>query len=371
MPKISVIIPVYNVEWYLRESIDSLLDQTYSDFEVLCVDDGSTDGSLDILKEYSLRDCRLHILSGEHKNAGAARNVGLRHATGDWLFFFDSDDVLSPYAFETLLKIAELYNADIVSGRFIPFEDGKPTPNFIRPVNFNIIDATFVDGESRTASFFEPGPYKLFRHEMVRKYKLSFLEQRTTNDFTFVMAAITLAKRFLIVDEKLIAYRERTTSLQGQKNKSRSTDTFFKAVAAYWDIMSNWGIWRTDPWKQSRFYAYYLGSLFWELGSFTSSESYRAFYSGIIPQEDGLGVLRVFRPQSIREKRLFRRYEKIIRHAFSENIRAWIESKLALFIGGRRDLRGLRRVGVLAVRIVIRLVFEPYDLVAQFFGNNK
>ena len=92
--KVSVIIPVYNTENYLRECLDSVLAQTLREIEVICVDDGSTDNSLNILKEYQNKDTRIVVLTQENRSAGAARNYGLSIAKGKYLSFLDSDDFL-------------------------------------------------------------------------------------------------------------------------------------------------------------------------------------------------------------------------------------------------------------------------------------
>ena len=89
MPKVAVIIPVYNVEKYLRQCLDSIVNQTLRDIEIICVDDGSTDGSSAILAEYASKDPRVKVLTREHTNAGAARNAGMAVATGEYLGFVD------------------------------------------------------------------------------------------------------------------------------------------------------------------------------------------------------------------------------------------------------------------------------------------
>ena len=94
MPKISVIIPVYNVEKYLRECLDSLLNQTFKDIEIICVNDGSTDGSLNILNEYASKDSRFIIINQNNQGLSAARNNGLNVAKGDYVAFLDSDDYI-------------------------------------------------------------------------------------------------------------------------------------------------------------------------------------------------------------------------------------------------------------------------------------
>ena len=94
MPKVSVIIPVYNVEKYLRECLDSVVNQTLKDIQIILIDDGSTDSSLGICKEYAQKDNRIKIIEQKNQGAGAARNRGMSEAKGDYLYFLDSDDFL-------------------------------------------------------------------------------------------------------------------------------------------------------------------------------------------------------------------------------------------------------------------------------------
>ena len=91
---ISIIIPVYNIEKYLKCCLNSILEQTFQEFEVICVDDGSTDHSLEILEEYKKKDKRIRIFTQENKYAGVARNNGLKHAKGEYVLFLDADDFL-------------------------------------------------------------------------------------------------------------------------------------------------------------------------------------------------------------------------------------------------------------------------------------
>ena len=113
MVKVSVIIPVYNVEPYLKQCMDSVVGQTLKDIEIICVDDGSTDGSLDILREYAAEDNRIQIIEQKNAGAGAARNNGMRHATGKYLSFLDSDDFFEPRMLEKAYDLAEKDQADL------------------------------------------------------------------------------------------------------------------------------------------------------------------------------------------------------------------------------------------------------------------
>ena len=101
--KISVIIPVYNAEKYLKQLLDSITGQTISEIEVICVDDGSTDSSAQIIKDYMSKDERIHLLTQENLHAGPARNNGLALAKGEYVHFMDADDYLAtPYAYEAI-----------------------------------------------------------------------------------------------------------------------------------------------------------------------------------------------------------------------------------------------------------------------------
>ena len=117
--KISVIIPVYNVEKYLSECLDSIVNQTLKEIEIICVNDGSTDNSLSILKEYAFKDNRIKIINKENEGQGYARKVGLDSATGKYILFCDSDDYYAELtAFEKLYNCAEDKETDLVTFDF-------------------------------------------------------------------------------------------------------------------------------------------------------------------------------------------------------------------------------------------------------------
>ena len=115
MPAISIIIPVYNVEKYLRRCLDSVLNQTFTDWQAICVNDGSPDGSGEILAEYAARDSRFIIVNKENGGLSDARNAGLPHATGEYIMYLDSDDFIHPQTMEIAYHMARRDNSDIVS----------------------------------------------------------------------------------------------------------------------------------------------------------------------------------------------------------------------------------------------------------------
>lgn len=122
---ISVIIPVYNVEEYLRECIESVLNQTFSDFEVILVDDGSTDSSGDICDEYVEKDDRVVVIHKKNEGPSKTRNVGLENANGKYIYFLDSDDYIEINALELLVDTAESNQADLVFFDAVSFTDDR------------------------------------------------------------------------------------------------------------------------------------------------------------------------------------------------------------------------------------------------------
>jgi glycosyltransferase involved in cell wall biosynthesis len=133
-PKISIIIPVYNVEIYLRECLDSCVNQTLEDIEIICVDDCSTDNSYEILEEYQLKDSRVRIFQHEtNKNLGAARNTGLQNATGEYVWFVDSDDYIDTKACQILYDAIKGFDVDMLCFSDIQFSDISGIRRFSHP----------------------------------------------------------------------------------------------------------------------------------------------------------------------------------------------------------------------------------------------
>ena len=120
MPEISVIVPVYNTEKHLMRCVKSIVDQTYTDFELILVDDGSSDGSPEICDEWTGRDCRIHVTHKKNGGASSARNAGLAIAKGKWVFFSDSDDWIDNKALETLYGMVNEYGVSMAIGGSAP-----------------------------------------------------------------------------------------------------------------------------------------------------------------------------------------------------------------------------------------------------------
>ncbi len=127
MPKLSIIVPVYRVEPYLRQCVESILSQSFSDFELILIDDGSPDRCGSICDEYASRDERIKVIHQNNQGIGQARNVGLDCARGQYLGFIDSDDWLKPDMYATLISLADAYDADIAECAYLKTWDGGRT----------------------------------------------------------------------------------------------------------------------------------------------------------------------------------------------------------------------------------------------------
>lgn len=237
MPLVSVIIPVYNVEKYLNQCLDSVIAQTLTDIEIICVNDRSTDGSLGILEEYEKKDKRIRVVTQPNSGAGAARNRGLSMASGKYLSFLDSDDFFEPDMLELAYQKAEEDSADFVvfnsnqyytdKGKFVEVswtlrekEIPPYTPFSHRQMTDNIFKV-FVGWAWD----------KLYNKEFVEKNHLLFQEQRTSNDMLFVFSAVALAKRISIVN-KVLAHQRRDATDSLSKTRENSWHCFYDALTA-------------------------------------------------------------------------------------------------------------------------------------------
>ena len=217
-PKVSVIIPVYNVENYLRECLDSVVNQTLKEIEIICVDDGSTDKSLDTLLEYAKKDNRITVLKQENLHAGVARNAGLAVARGEYLSFLDSDDFFELNMLEEMYKKAKEDTSDIVVCNANVYAEGNLTPLKWIVNERYIKDSTFSCSSKENASHifqaFVAFPWnKIFSRELIDNHKLYFSSSQHHNDTSFVMGSIVIANRISYITENYINYRRRNDSL--------------------------------------------------------------------------------------------------------------------------------------------------------------
>ena len=247
MTKVSIIIPVYNAEKYLGKCLESLLSQTLQEMEIICVDDGSSDGSPEILKRFQERDGRVRILTQENQYAGAARNNGMKEAQGEYLLFLDADDFFENTLLEKVYNQGKKMEADIVLFGAKQYNDKT---GIVSPASWYFKRDALprenpFSGKTENTDVFAlvtPAPWtKLFRREFVEKQGLSFQGLQNSNDVYFVLTALALAEKITYVDEELVFYRVGMKgSLQG--SKSLHPDCFIEAYAGVYHELQRRGI---------------------------------------------------------------------------------------------------------------------------------
>ena len=236
--KVSLIIPVYNAEEFLDESINSILNQTLSDIELVCVNDGSKDDSLKMLENFSKKDNRIKIIDQKNQGCGAARNKALENATGDYIYFFDPDDYLVPDALEKLYENAISNNSDFVIFKIASFRDGEPInydePGFEFEKIFNDIDFNNFTFNYRAIkrhvllSSFAPWT-KFYKKEFLDKYDdFRFHTNVAFDDVPFHVQSMLRAKRISYVPE--FFYHYRLSNPNSVNNTASNAPDIFKIV---------------------------------------------------------------------------------------------------------------------------------------------
>ena len=223
MVAISVIIPVYNVEKYLGRCLDSVVNQTFTDIEIICINDGSSDNSLEILKRYAQRDRRIKIFTQENSGLSASRNVGMKYASGDYIYFIDSDDYLVKTAFEELYKIATINNTDLIIFKLLNFENqtnhviSKRYHEMFFLKNINYI-FNYKDIKEHLFSVDVTTCTKFFKRELLDG--LHFQEGLIFEDNLFYVDYIFKAKRIIFYDKYLYNRRIRPDSITRGNGKN-------------------------------------------------------------------------------------------------------------------------------------------------------
>ena len=358
-PTVSIVMPVYNVEKYLRECLDSVRAQTFTNWECICVDDGSMDPSPAILDEYAAKDPRFRIIRREHSNAGACRNVGMDQAKGEFLCFLDSDDVFSPWMFETLVSKARQDHADVVACEALWFRDGSVPPSFRRPEVRDWTDRTPDEDWSRDPLRAGTMPWnKVIRREIATENQLKFLEQTSTNDLTFMALALAVSRKTFHTAEPLVGYRQRSRSIQA--GKSKNPENYFRAFRAVENGVKRLGRWErlSHAGKRSFFRVFARGAA-WEMSTQATFRGYRTCY-GLV-RENAIDILRegVFPEPLPDDPRSLVRFRAIATGGRREKFRAGIEAVLAPVLGGWSRRSGIRSKIAGRFRKMLKRAFEP------------
>ena len=249
-PLISVIMPVYNVEKYLSACLNSLLAQTFSDFELICVNDGSTDSSAQILADFAAKDKRIKIINQQNSRQAAARNNGLSNAKGEYIYFMDSDDIIHHQLLEICLYQAQKFAAEMVCFGFSKHKDDKQKN--IEKIKTNLCDnpvfrSTHAKHYRMTFNVWT----KFFKKTLLTDIK--FLTDNQYEDYVFVYEVLAKRPRTVFMDEKLYFYTVNPNSVSAQKIHTKQISDYAQGIEYLRKIYK-----KNDLQKERRYLKYSL-----------------------------------------------------------------------------------------------------------------
>ena len=246
MPKISVIIPVFNVASYLAACLESCIHSTLHDVEFICIDDGSTDNSLSILQQYAAKDKRFTILSQKNSGQGVARNRGLQAATGEYVAFVDPDDSIDPTLFEKTYYFAKFHQADVVQFNYTEYRENtqkfKPInleKKFKKEYHYNLLKEgkynQYTISHGLFYNLYNQVWNRIYRRDFLTQHQICFATTRNGEDHLFTIAVLIQAPAIYYLADYLYIYRIRMLSACHSWKKIDIQYTFdnIQQIAAY------------------------------------------------------------------------------------------------------------------------------------------
>lgn len=240
---VTVIIPVYNVEKYLDRCVQSVVDQTYKNLEIILVDDGSPDNCPAICDEWAKKDSRISVVHKKNAGLGMARNTGIDNATGKYIFFFDSDDYVDTSIVEKCVLSAEKYNSEaVIYGRSEVYDDGRIIAKSLKaPKEFfdsqEVVNEVLPSMYTYDMGFGVSAWGKMFSLDIFRKYNLRFVSEREiiSEDAYFALEFFSRVSAVSIVNESLYFYYKRGDSLSRvfRADRHEKNDIFYQKSMDY------------------------------------------------------------------------------------------------------------------------------------------
>ena len=223
MAKISVILPIYNVDKYLKKCLDSVINQTFNDIEIICINDGSTDNSLEILKDYSQRDNRFIIINQENQGQGIARNKGVEIAKGEYVQFIDPDDWVDLDMLETLYNFAKDHNSQIVKFDYTDYNNYSGMykhQNFAKKIRkkykYDLNTTPYYNWKILKKGCLSVLDLHVWSHfyktDFIKSYKIHCAPNKFGEDHLFANGAFVLADKIDYLNKSLYYYRIRSGS---------------------------------------------------------------------------------------------------------------------------------------------------------------
>lgn len=247
--KISIIVPVYNTEKYLTDTLNSLINQTLQEIEIICVNDGSQDNSLKILNSFKEKDRRIKIINQPNKGQSASRNVGLEAACGEYTGFLDSDDTACLDMFEKLYKKAKHLDSDITMCSITVYNEATGETNNNDPyMSLDIFPDDFTDKNFSYQDCIDflfrvcVTPWnKIYKTTFLKDNNIRFIEGLNFEDNVFWLSAMLAAEKMSMVKEPLIIYRRNSQTSYTTHSDLKKLD-FFKVLDYQEKIIRNFGL---------------------------------------------------------------------------------------------------------------------------------
>ena len=248
MPLISVIMPVYNVEQYLRRSIESVLNQTFKDFELICINDGSTDNSLEILNEYATTDPRIQIINQENAGQSVARNTGISVSNGDFIMFLDADDFYHNQTLEIMLDTVQKSKSDVAGMLKILTSDK----------NCNTLYNKKYSSKTSAKTYSNPLDYilknnfhssviwnKIYKSQIIKDKK--FIEGMFFEDWPWITCLFSEINSYTVIEAPLYFYNNQNTSTMRSAFTTKKIEDYakgIKSVAQYYKQENKKHLWQ-------------------------------------------------------------------------------------------------------------------------------
>lgn len=329
---VSVVIPVFNAEKYIGKCLDGLIGQTIA-AEIICVDDGSTDNSAEIIRQYCETNREIRLISQPNCGAGAARNAGLGSATGKYVIFLDADDSTEPDMLELMAEKMEATHSDSAICLYDARDIHTLAPCldcWTAPAELIYSEDAFspTDRSGRLFQLVQGWPWdKMFRTEFIRKNDISFPDFPNSQDMVFVFQALAMSERICVVKKTLI-HRSMNLGSSISNSRASSISSPFDAAQALIGRLRSQGI--LDKYKQS-LYRFLLNFLIWHMSTLVEPAQKECYYLLKDKWSDALDIGQF--PESVYDRYDYRKYRRIRRYSFGWYKRAEkLRAKLKRFV---------------------------------------
>ena len=294
MSKISIIMPLYNAEKYLEESLNSVLNQTFKDFELICINDASADATLEILKKYQNKDSRIAVLENEQRlGAAESRNKGLKNAKGKYIIFLDGDDIFDEEMLSLSCKTAEKTNANIVmfDSMHVVSEKIREKHTIYHSSNYykKYCKDTFSIKEQKPFDWvrWTVAPWnKLFRLDFIHKNQLKFQTLSSSNDVYFVSAALLLSEKTIVLNDNRVMVYARDHDVPTRISYNRDPMCVYQAIKHLQNMLLERNLF-AEYYKHFYYWAFFLLRI--TLDKLKKTEIKKKFY--LFLQEQGIDNL--------------------------------------------------------------------------------